>query len=145
MSDHPEMVVVGEAVLGSCDISTYDSVYFYINGRYYEIPPSAFIIEVSGGRCALAFVRNTYNLFIMGTSMLFNYYSVWDEDNSQMALVPHLESQATVTTATAPTDIYDLTTRNAYPFSYDKYFLYVWSSYAAYSSFGVLSYYLYLR
>ena len=44
LADHPEMKYAGSGVVASCDYTTYPSIYFYINGRYYEVPPSQYVV-----------------------------------------------------------------------------------------------------
>ena len=46
-----------------------------------------------------------------------SYYSIWDDENSQIAFLPHLESNATVTVAPLPTEIIGIQAESV-PFSY---------------------------
>jgi len=53
-------------------------------------------------------------MFLLGGTFLKNYYSIWDDENGQMALVPHIHTTATVTVGTAPTATYEYE-----PYSYE--------------------------
>lgn len=46
-------------------------------------------------------------MFLLGGAFLKNFYSIWDDENGQMALVPHIHTTATVAVGTAPTAIYE--------------------------------------
>ena len=76
-----------------CDTSKYPSLYFFIDGRYYEIPPSSYIVnQKKSGLCILGIVPTNGKHFILGVVFLDSYYSILDDDNSQIAFVPNLET-----------------------------------------------------
>ncbi len=101
-------------------------------------------VEDPSNYCLIGFAKSSETMFLVGDVMLNNYYSVWDDDNNQMALVPHVESLATVTVATIPDTIYTLP-KYAYPFSYGKFGMYVGGSYALTSGMSFLAYFFYIR
>lgn len=47
VADHPEAKFYSGsgAYTGTCDTSKYSSVFFYIDGAYYEVKPETFIFE----------------------------------------------------------------------------------------------------
>lgn len=144
MRNHPEAYDYGGIVTGNCDLGTYDTVYFYLNGRYYGIDPSTYVISDSSlgaSECIIGFADGS-DMFLIGDVMLRNYYSIWDDDNSQMALVPHLESLATVTVASAPTDIYTVP-EYAIAFDYVSFASAIGGTYAVVGGLGYLVYEVY--
>jgi len=68
-------------------------VYFLIQGFWFSVPPSAYIIPMStltGDTCLLGFASNTAETFVLGDSFLVNYYAIFDDDESMLTLAPKL-------------------------------------------------------
>ena len=80
----------------------------YINGAYYGIHPTTYVQPFDPNDrtyCFLTFFDGKSE-FLLGEAFLRSYYSIWDDDNSQIAFLPHHESNATVTVGPAPTDAF---------------------------------------
>lgn len=142
MRNHPEAYDYSGLIIANCNLAEYDSVYFYLNGRYYEITPSMYVIDIGDpAECVMGFTDGS-DMFLVGAVMLRNYYSIWDDDNSQMALVPHLESTASVTVGTAPTTVYTVPDYRI-PFDYATFATSIGGSYAIMGGLGYLIYEVY--
>jgi len=87
-----------------CDLSLYQSFWLMIgNETWTEIPPEAYVMEYDLGSewegwCVLGFTVNTEDYFLLGDTFLRSYYSIHDDDNSRLGLVPHSTSNATIYT-----------------------------------------------
>ena len=92
---------------GSCDSTLYPQVYYYINGAYYGVHPTTYLIpnDNSSNFCYLGFLDGG-DQFILGASFMKGYYSIFDDDNSQVAFLLNVESNATVSVGPAPTEVF---------------------------------------
>ncbi len=61
--------------------------------------PETYILEYipEDDECIIGFFDSGGDMFLLGGVFLKNYYSIWDDENAQMALVPHIYTTATVT------------------------------------------------
>lgn len=93
-------------LLGPCDPSVYKSIFFFVDGRYIEITPQSFVLNIKyENYCFLALTQNGDDYWLMGDSFLRNYISMWDEDNKRMGFVPHTTSAATIAPGTLATEV----------------------------------------
>lgn len=78
---------------GRCDLSTYESVFIFIDNRYFEIVPSTYIISFTDTNtvCAIGFADGGTD-WLLGDVFLRNFYSVWDDDSNKLSLAPHIYS-----------------------------------------------------
>jgi hypothetical protein len=58
------------------------------------------VIPINGNYCMLAFQPSADDNWVLGTSFLRNYYSVWDHDNSRVGLAIHRTSTAQINSYT---------------------------------------------
>ncbi len=76
-----------------CDLSVYETVSLWINGYWFDIPPSAYILRVNNyPYCALGFKINGVKNYILGGTFLRSYYAVFDMDRNELGLAPHRTS-----------------------------------------------------
>lgn len=83
----------------------YPSIFLYIDGNYYEVTPSTFVLTLDVGvpnYCLLAIAPNSAEYWLVGDTFLRNYYTIWDNDNNRMGFAPHSLSTATITVGTLP-------------------------------------------
>lgn len=97
-------------LVGECDLTYYKSIFLYNTptGTYLEITPDNYVLTTDigiPGYCLLAISQNTDDYWLLGDSFIRNFYSIWDEENDQLGLVPHITSTATITVGSAPTDV----------------------------------------
>lgn len=105
---HPEAIYYEDYGLAfsSCDLSTYYSLYFLMGDYWYEIPPSAFIFKLSNDECVIGFGEFFYeDYFLFGDTFLREFFSIYDEENNRMGLVPSTYSTATITAGTPPSTV----------------------------------------
>lgn len=96
-------------LVADCDVTKYKSIFLYNTptGTYLEITPENFVLQTDigiPGYCLLAIVQNDDDYWLLGDVFIRNYYSIWDEENDQLGLAPHITSTATITLGSAPTD-----------------------------------------
>lgn len=114
-------------ILGSCNRTSYPSLYLYIDGSYYEIDPFTFVLDYDSskkGWCTIAIEESYYDYWTLGDAFLRNYYTIFDETNNKIGFAPHKTSNATLeNNAVAPTVIATYT----YSYSYNYYSYYDYS------------------
>jgi hypothetical protein len=81
-----------------------------MNGNYFEVTPETFILSTIdtgvAGYCFLGFFSNSADYWLLGDVFLRNYFTIWDDANSQVGFVPSVSSKANIITgATLPTNI----------------------------------------
>ena len=97
--------------MGPCDRTQYKSFYIFINGKYIEVTPETYVLDITyAGYCFIAIAQNGGNYWLMGDSFLRGYVTIWDEDNDRMGFVPHTLSTATIVDGTLSTNIVELDT-----------------------------------
>jgi hypothetical protein len=65
----------------------YEPVWLLIANKWVEIPPKYFVIDFGNPTyCAMGFTDSGADYYLLGDVFLRPYYSVWDDDNSRMAL-----------------------------------------------------------
>ena len=106
MADQTQLQIFYGQYFVSCDTTTFPSVYFYIDGRYYEILAKSYITGYKANDlCLLGFMPGGLGSYILAGDVFLNsYYSIWDDDNAQVAFVPNLETTARILTDAAPTE-----------------------------------------
>lgn len=79
LRNHPEAIKSNGNYVGSCDRSTYPSIYLYINGKYFEIDPQTYVIDYDSGvsgKCTIAITYTKSDHWILGglipQKLLFN-------------------------------------------------------------------------
>lgn len=83
----------------SCDLNTYKSLFLLVGSDYFEVPPSSYIIQ--NGKldlCLFGIQASKGHDWLLGDVFLRNFYSVFDNGNSQVGLIPHKTSNSTVQT-----------------------------------------------
>lgn len=101
--------------LGPCDVSLYESIFFYVDGRYIEVTPAAYVLDVYSGisnKCYLAIAQNSKEYWLMGDAFLREYVSIWDKEAEQLGLVPHDNTTASIH-ANALLPMYQITVDNS--------------------------------
>jgi len=92
----------------TCDYTKFQPVSFYMEGRWIEVHPSTYIlnVQVAPPICVLGFQAHADETFILGAVFLRNYYTVFDMEYSLVGLGPHANSLTvlSVTDRTAPSD-----------------------------------------
>jgi len=76
-----------------CDTSKYLSLYIRIEGKYFEIPPSVYVMPYDFGEgfenhCVIGFTINESDYFLLGDTFLRSYYSIHDDEGGKLGLVP---------------------------------------------------------
>jgi hypothetical protein len=102
MKDHPEMTYTNQAdLIGSCNRNTYKSIYLYIDTKYYEINPYTYVLDYNSGSpgwCTIAIADSYNNFWLLGDTFLRNFYTIWDDSNRKLGIVPHKTSNASIIT-----------------------------------------------
>ena len=65
------------------------SFYLYIDGRFIEVPPAAYLFEVGSNTCIIGIVNSGDDYWLLGDAFLKSYLSIWDDDNGKISLAPH--------------------------------------------------------
>lgn len=83
---------------GDCDSSKYQSVYLQMGDSWMEIPASAYVTATPdtdhNNYCEIQFSPMEDDTWLLGDTFLRNFYSVWDNDNKQVGLAPHITSSS---------------------------------------------------
>lgn len=85
-----------------CNLDNYDSLWLMMgNNTWLEIPPEVYVMEYDLGDdwedwCVIGFTVNTEEYFLIGDTFLRSYYSIHDDENALLGLVPHKNSNATI-------------------------------------------------
>jgi hypothetical protein len=78
----------------------------YMQGYYVEVSPYTYVYQAEGakyqGKCLIGIIVNSADYWLVGDTFLRNYYSIYDDSNSKIGLVPHLSSNATIVAGSAP-------------------------------------------
>lgn len=136
------------AYTATCDTTTYQSIFMYINGSYYEMTPDTWLFpyDPTNNICLIGILDSGSSMFLVGDVFLKNYYSIWDDDNNQMALVPNIYSTATVTAGSAPTTFLDINASpSTIPIDWVSTFAMLGGSLSAFAGIGVMSYFVYFK
>lgn len=65
----------GDITVPCSTISSFDSFFIMINNHWFEIPPQAYILNLSG-TCSLGLGANSDDYWLLGDVFLKNYYAV---------------------------------------------------------------------
>jgi len=71
----------------------------YADGKYFEITPANYVLQVDigvPGKCLVGFTKFGSNKWLLGDVFLRNYYSIWDEETDKIGFVPHITSTANI-------------------------------------------------
>jgi len=80
--------------------------------KYFQIPPEHYVVEVRDGRCIFPFQESSFDYWVLGDVFLAPYYTIFDDEESQIGLVPHINSSAKIIdSATEPSDYINPLTR----------------------------------
>ena len=92
----------------TCDYAKFQPVSFYMEGRWVEVHPSTYIlnVQVAPPICVLGFQAHADETFILGAVFLRNYYTVFDMEYGLVGLGPHTNSLTvlSVSDRLAPSD-----------------------------------------
>lgn len=58
-------------------------------GYYYGIDPSTYLIPDGTGSCSIGLMDYGAEAFLIGNVFQKGYYSIYDDENSRMAFIPH--------------------------------------------------------
>ena len=63
-----------------------------MNGYFHSLEPEVYLINVDATNnvCIIGIVSSGGTMFLLGDTYLRNYYTVFDDDNSQIAFLPTL-------------------------------------------------------
>ena len=146
MLRNPDIVMIKDKPYGSCDPSLYDSIFVYMDGRYYEIPPDAFLNVDKHfaliNKCRIDLGTMNSHALVIGVTFLRSYYSIWDDDNTRIAFVPNLETTAQILTEAAPTAV--LSVSKGLDFDYTAFMATVVSTQVLYLGLLAALYLIYL-
>mmetsp|Transcript_35787 Transcript_35787/g.34810 ORF Transcript_35787/g.34810 Transcript_35787/m.34810 type:complete len:155 (-) Transcript_35787:12-476(-) len=81
-----------------CDLTMFEPVFLELDGYYFEIPPSSYVIDttVDGFKwCDIGFEAEDAESWLMGDTLFRSYYNVWDEENSRLGWALRTGSDAT--------------------------------------------------
>jgi hypothetical protein len=136
------------AYTATCDTTTYQSIFMYINGYYYEMTPDTWLYpyDPTTNTCLIGIMDSGSTMFLVGDVFLKNYYSIWDDDNNQMALAPHIYSTATVTAGSAPTATLDINAQpSTIPIDWTSTIAMLSGSFSAFAGLGAMAYFVYFK
>lgn len=102
---HTSASLQGGSYYDKCTNSAkYESLYLLMGSTWMEIPPTSYLYPVGGGWCMIGFMQNNDHNWLLGDVFLKNFYTIWDNVNSQVGIGPHKTSASTwVTTSTMST------------------------------------------
>ncbi|CDW82048.1 asp domain containing protein [Stylonychia lemnae] len=101
--NHPEHYVKNGIHYGTCDLSTYESIFLYIDSKYFEITPKSFVFDYLHDQsiCAIGIVDGG-NFWLLGDVFLREYYSIHDDEANRFKLAPHVYSSARIIQSIKP-------------------------------------------
>mmetsp|Transcript_29144 Transcript_29144/g.21686 ORF Transcript_29144/g.21686 Transcript_29144/m.21686 type:complete len:127 (+) Transcript_29144:995-1375(+) len=71
----------------NCDLSKYEPLALLIDGSWVELAPEIFVRDMGYSFCSLGLMEiDYYGYWLMGGTLLRNYYSVWDDQNDRLGL-----------------------------------------------------------
>jgi len=84
-------------------VSKLPSLFIYFQTYWLEIPPEAYVFNF-GKACSVNILSNTDDTWLAGDVLLRNYYTIFDDDNSEMTFSPIVGGIVTdIPTGTTPT------------------------------------------
>jgi hypothetical protein len=98
MRDIPYQIS-SDAILGSCDVSLYKSVFLYAENKYFEITPANYVLQVDigvPGKCLIGFTKFGSDKWLLGDVFIRNFYTIWNEETDKIGFVPHITSTANI-------------------------------------------------
>lgn len=88
--ENADLTQENDILTGSCDITKYQSINLFVNDRYFvKLMPESFVIDIGiRGKCFIPIAFNTEDSFIFGEPFFRNFYTIFDDTKSQIALAP---------------------------------------------------------
>ena len=73
--------IMDDVLVGTCDLSYYFDLYFFINDKYYlKIQPSSYIIDIGySDKCFIAIKFSDDDTWTLGEPFFRNYYAIFDD------------------------------------------------------------------
>lgn len=119
--------------------AAYPPVYLYMAGYYYGVDPLTYLIpdNTNPSMCFIAIADYGDESFLVGDTFQRGFYTIYDDDNSRVAFLPHNQSKALAYAAAAPSTVFVNTTTNSSSgnMTFDT-FTFVTSIIGSYVSYG---------
>jgi hypothetical protein len=82
--------VVDGILMGTCDLSVYHTISFFINDKhYFKLQPESYVIDIGqGDQCFIALDYGDEEHFILGEPFFRSFYSIFDDTKGVVGLAP---------------------------------------------------------
>jgi len=79
-----------DVLVGSCDLSKYNSISLFINNRYYfKMTPETFVIDIGySDKCFIPFTFSDDESFVLGEPFFRNFYTIFDDSKGIIGVTP---------------------------------------------------------